>query len=360
MSNQRHPGQHVSTQRSPGAASACARHAGRRPALASDGIPVHRLLIRAALHYRRALAASPSASAYLQGRGVGYAVAQRYEIGYARDAWRDLDEVLQGHDPDDVAASGLLVQDVDGQGRSGFDRFRDRLMFPIRSVDGWVAGFGGRTLASDDCRVKYINSPEGPVFKKRELVYGLYEAQHDIVRRGYSVVMEGYLDVLLSVHAGLDVAVGSLGTAVSVAQVEQLLRLAPKVVFCFDGDEAGRQAARRALAVVAPLSTEDHRFEFVLLPSAHDPASLVLQQGGAALERMIATALPLDVFAMQCAMDGCDLSEPEGRARCAAALGRTWRLLPPACSLRQASVTMCASLLGQPADVVRHLWRDAG
>jgi DNA primase len=291
---------------------------------------------------------------------VGYAVAQRYEIGYARDAWRGLDEVLQGHDPDDVAASGLVVQDVDGQGRSGFDRFRDRLMFPIRSVDGWVTGFGGRTLASDDGRVKYINSPEGPVFKKRELVYGLCEAQHDIVRRGYSVVMEGYLDVLLSVQAGLDVAVGSLGTAVSVAQLDQLLQLAPKVVFCFDGDEAGRQAARRALAVVAPLSTDGHRFEFVLLPSAHDPASLVLQQGGAALERMIATASPMDVFGMQCAMDGCDLSEPEGRARCAAALGRTWGLLPPACSWRQSLVTMCASLLGQPPDVVRHLWRGAG
>lgn len=335
--------------------------AGRaRPGPQPNPDPVHQLLAKAALHYRQALQGAAAAQAYLHRRGVGYAVAQRFEIGYARRAWRDLGPILHGFRQDEVQASGLVIQHRDGRAEWGFDRFRDRLIFPIRRRDGQVAGFGARTLDDRDAtQAKYTNSPEGPCFRKRELLYGLHEAQEAIRRRGFAVVMEGYLDVLLSVQAGLDVAVGSLGTCVTASQVEQLLDLAPRVVFCFDADEAGRRAAQRALHVVAPLAHAARTFEFAVLPSGHDPASLLQAVGLQAMVGAMRQATPFEVFATQCALEGCDLAIAEGRARCAAQLGQTWRLMAPS-AVRAQLVSICSALLSQPEEAVIRLWRREG
>jgi len=321
---------------------------------------VHQLLAKAALHYRLALQGAPAAQAYLQRRGVGYAVAQRFEIGYARRAWRDLGPILHGFRQDEVQASGLVIQHRNGRAEWGFDRFRDRLIFPIRHRDGQVAGFGARTLDERDAtQAKYVNSPEGPCFRKRELLYGLHEAQEAIRRRGFAVVMEGYLDVLLSVQAGLDAAVGSLGTCVTPGQIEQLLALAPRVVFCFDADEAGRRAAQRALQVVAPLTSTARTFEFAVLPPGHDPASLLQAAGSQAMVGAMRQAAPFEVFATQCALEGCDLAIAEGRARCAARLGETWRLMAPS-AVRAQLVSICSALLSQPDEAVLRLWSREG
>lgn len=323
-----------------------------------DPASVHDLLARVALHYRQALAGAPAAAAYLRARGVGYPVAQRYEVGYAGPAWRGLGALLAGCPAELVRASGLVVSSRE-QRMAGFDRFRDRLMFPIRAPGGQVVGFGGRRLGEADAacdRAKYLNSPEGPVFHKGALLYGLHEASQAIVRRGCSVVMEGYLDVLLSVQAGLEVAVGSLGTAVSAEQVALLLPLAPRVVFCFDGDAAGRRAAARALQVVAPLAGPGAMFGFALLPAPHDPASLVQAEGAAGLARVIDAALPFGDFAVACAAQGCDLTIAEGRARAAALLGRTWGVMRPGAA-RDGLVVACAALLGVSERLVEQLWR---
>lgn len=322
----------------------------------ADHRRVHDLLAQAALHYRRSLAGAPGALAYLKARGVGYVMAQRFELGYACSAWRDLGEVLGGYGKDEIAASGLVVPHPGGRRAGGFDRFRDRLMFPIRDLGGQVAGFGARAVGDrGPGMVKYINSPEGPCFRKRELLYGLHEAQHAIRQHGFAVVMEGYLDVLLSVQAGLEVAVGSLGTALSVHQVQSLLALAPRLVFCFDADEAGRLAARRALHLAAPFASGGRRFAFAMLPPGQDPASLLQSEGPAALWRSVRQAVAFDVFAAQCAGDGCDLTIAEGRARCAAQLGQVWRLMPPS-PARDMLVWRCAVLLSQSEAVVRQMW----
>jgi len=289
---------------------------------------VDELLEAAAQHYRKALQASTRARQYLAGRGIGDVAIAHYGLGYARPVWRDLREVLRGFDAGAIEASGLLVnRHGDAQGPR-FDRFRGRIMFPIRSLDGRIRGFGGRAVGDEFARAKYFNSPESEGFRKRELVYGLHEAQDAIRAEGHAVVMEGYIDVIGTAQAGFDAMVGTLGTACTSAQVQSILDLAPSITFCFDGDEAGQRATLRALWTVLPMAINGRSFRFARLPAGHDPHSMVRGEGAAAFAACVERADPLGKALNDAVGQGCELQWAEGRARFAARAAQAWRRLP--------------------------------
>ena len=315
---------------------------------------VHALLADAAAHYRDALRASPQAVRYLLGRGISGATAARFGLGFARPKWRDLGPVLQRYDEGTTLASGLLAVSGDGPHARRFDRFRDRLMFPIRNRAGGVAGFGGRVIVGEG-GPKYLNSPEGVAFRKGELLYGLYEAQHAIQVDGLAVLVEGYLDVVSVAQSGFAPVVGMLGTTCSREQISELLTLAPRLVFCFDGDKAGQRAAERALKTVLPLASDTCTIEFVLLPEDHDPDSFVRAHGLEGFQAALASATPLADFLIQCASAGCDLQYPEGRARCAHRARPLWHLLPDG-NVRSSLANYCAGMLRFSMDELLDLW----
>jgi len=289
---------------------------------------VEELLAIAARHYQSNLQASRRAQQYLRGRRIDVEGIARYAVGYAQPLWRDLWDVLHGFDMATIDASGLLVGLRFDQDGPRFDRFRGRIMFPIRSLDGRIRGFGGRALGGESARAKYLNSPQSERFSKRELVYGLYEAQEAIRARGRVVVVEGYVDVISVNQAGVDEVVGTLGTACTSSQVQAILGLAPSITFCFDGDEAGQRATRRAIWTVLPMAIDSRSFRFARLPSAHDPDSMVRQEGAAALAACVERAVPLGEALIEAVGDGCELQWPEGRARFAARAAQAWCRLP--------------------------------
>jgi len=329
---------------------------------------VHALHADAAAHWASALRASPNAVQYLNARGIGGAIAARFGLGCARVAWRDLGGVLERHGEDAVAASGLVAHrsgNATATCSSGFDRFRDRIMFPIRTRDGQIAGFGGRLVEPDGATStrgsgakagrqmtprgfeppKYLNSPEGIAFDKGRLLYGLFEAETAIKAQGLAVVVEGYLDVVSLAQAGFDTAVATLGTACRREQVAELLTATARIVFCFDADAAGRAAAARALLAALPFATDARSFGFVFLPEGHDPDSFVRVHGLQAFRAMVDGAMPLDVFLVEHAGRGCDLGYAEGRARCASRARELWRELAQGAA-REALLEHCAAMLG--------------
>ena len=238
------------------------------------------VLARAADGYRRQLKASDRAIAYLKGRGLSGEVAARFGLGYASDGWRGLASVFPSYDDPLLEESGLVIAQPDearpgdvAEAPSGkrYDRFRDRIMFPIRSVQGAVIGFGGRVL--DRGEPKYLNSPETPVFSKGRELYGLFEARTAIRQRGHALVVEGYMDVVALAQAGFENAVATLGTACTAEHVQKLVRFTDSVVFSFDGDAAGRRAAGRALEASLAHAVDTRTFRFLFLPAEHDPDS---------------------------------------------------------------------------------------
>lgn len=254
--------------------------------------------------YRSLLRSSP-AQDYLRQRGVDAAMIERYGLGYA-----PAQGGLSGHLPGDAAErAGLMITRDDG---SHYERFRNRLMFPIRDSRGQIVGFGGRTLVDD--KAKYLNSPETPLFHKGRLLYGLYEARQ--ARRDLPgfVVVEGYMDVIALAQFGIDYAVATLGTAATAQHLEQLLRIHPRVTFCFDGDKAGRRAAAHALDVALPLLRDGHQLHFLFLPEGHDPDSLVREIGAEAFATQVQQAQPLSDYLLRGLEDGLDMGTLEGRA----------------------------------------------
>ena len=207
------------------------------------------VLEKAAEAYRRQLRESPRAIAYFKGRGVSGQVARDYGLGYAPEGWRNLASVFPQYDDTLLEESGLVIVNPD-DGDKRYDRFRDRVMFPIRNVKGECIGFGGRVLGDD--KPKYLNSPETPVFHKGRELYGLFEARTAIREQGYALVTEGYMDVVALAQLGFPNAVATLGTACTPDHVQKLLRFTDAVVFSFDGDSAGRRAARKALDGALP------------------------------------------------------------------------------------------------------------
>ena len=288
-------------------------------------------LEKAGQDYRKQLRQSPRAVDYLKGRGVSGEVAQRYGLGYAPEGWRHLASVFAQYDDPLLSDSGLvIVGEEDGK---RYDRFRDRVMFPIRNVKGECIGFGGRVLGDD--KPKYLNSPETPVFHKGSELYGLYEARTAIREAGFALVTEGYMDVVALAQLGFENAVATLGTACTAEHIAKLLRFTDSVVFSFDGDAAGRRAARKALDAAIPHAADTRSVKFLFLPSEHDPDSFVRAHGASAFSRHIADAMPLSRFLVEAAGEQCDLGTPEGRAHMASNARLLWEPLPDGALKRQ-------------------------
>lgn len=316
------------------------------------------LLGQAARHYVAQLKASPQAVDYLKRRGVSGEVARQYRIGYAPDAWRGLASVYPRYDDPQLEQSGLvIVQDGEGTDARRYDRFRHRIMFPIRSVQGEVIGFGGRVL--DGGEPKYLNSPETPVFVKGRELYGLFEARTAIRQAGCVLVVEGYMDVVALAQLGVGHAVATLGTACTEDHVRKLFRYTDSVVFSFDGDAAGRKAAARAMEASLPHATDTRSIRFLFLPPEHDPDSYIREHGREAFERLVDTATPLSRHLLAQARSGCDMDTAEGRARFAAQAQPLWSSLPDGALARQMLIEM-AREIGLPAEELSALWRLSG
>ncbi|SEL58079.1 DNA primase [Roseateles sp. YR242] len=295
------------------------------------------VLAKASQHYRQQLKTSPRAIDYLKGRGLTGQIAAQFGLGYSPEGWRTLASAFPAYDDPLLVEAGMVILQED-PGKSDaeqrrYDRFRDRIMFPIRNVQGDVIGFGGRVL--DKGEPKYLNSPETPVFSKGKELYGLYEARPDMRRRGYALVVEGYMDVVALAQSGFGNAVATLGTACTQDHVQKLFRFTESVVFSFDGDAAGRRAAGRAMEAALPHATETRSIKFLFLPQEHDPDSYVRELGADAFERCVEQAIPLSRQLMDSTADGCDLGSPEGRARMLTNARPLWAALPDGLLKRQ-------------------------
>ncbi|MFC5461312.1 DNA primase [Massilia niabensis] len=272
-------------------------------------------LSQACDYYRAQLKSAPNAIAYLKNRGLTGEVAARFGMGYAPSGWDNLRSVFPDYDALALVESGLVIDrvDEDGSNKKRYDRFRERIMFPIRNTKGQVIGFGGRVL--DGGEPKYLNSPETPLFQKGLELYGLFEARQAIRDAGYVLVTEGYMDVVALAQLGFPQAVATLGTACTSTHVQKLLRQTDNVIFSFDGDKAGRRAARRALEACLPQVSDNKTIQFLFLPEKHDPDSFVREFGADAFAQEINDAMPLSQFLLREVTGEHDLSTPEGRAR---------------------------------------------
>jgi DNA primase len=276
---------------------------------AEEGDDLHGVLLQAAQFYRTQLKAAPHAVDYLKGRGLSGEIAKRFGIGYAPDGWQGLAAAFPDYHAKALVTAGLVKSGEEGK---RYDVFRDRIMFPIVDVRGNVIGFGGRVLG--DGEPKYLNSPETPVFEKGRELYGLYQARRAIRDAGRVIVVEGYMDVVALAQSGIEYAVATLGTATTPTHVQKLLRQTDEIVFCFDGDAAGRRAAWRALENSLGQLVDGKQVGFLFLPQGEDPDSYVRKQGKAVFEALLDKAVPLSQFLLQELAKQGDLSVAEGRA----------------------------------------------
>jgi DNA primase len=277
--------------------------------------PLYEALERASKFYEGALRQHPERHKvvnYLKGRGLTGEIARDFRIGFAPPGW---DNLLQANGSDDSAQdllmrSGMLVKNDKGR---TYDRFRERVIFPIQDQRGRVIAFGGRVLGDD--KPKYLNSPETPVFQKSRELYGLWQARKHPRRLERIVVVEGYMDVIALAQFGIPYAVATLGTSTSETHLERLFRIVPEVVFCFDGDEAGRKAAFRGLEATLPAMQDGRQAKFLFLPEGEDPDTVVRAKGKAYLENLFDHADPLETFLFNHLAEGLDLESMDGRAR---------------------------------------------
>ena len=232
------------------------------------------VLEKAGEAYRKQLKSSPQAIAYFKNRGLSGEIARQFGLGYAPDGWRSLASVFPDYLDPLLVESGLVITQQEGdEDEKRYDRFRDRVMFPIRNIKGECIGFGGRVLG--DGTPKYLNSPETPVFSKGRELYGLFEARQAMRDLGYALVTEGYMDVVALSQLGFANAVATLGTACTGDHIQKLFRFTDNVVFAFDGDSAGRRAAKKALDGALSYATDIRSIKFLFLPAEHDPDSYI-------------------------------------------------------------------------------------
>ncbi len=270
---------------------------------------LYEVMQSATRYYREQLKQSPRAIDYLKRRGLSGEIAARFGIGYAPEGWQSLETVFPTYQDASLLEVGLVIENDDGK---RYDRFRDRIMFPIINARGQVIGFGGRVL--DKGEPKYLNSPETPLFEKGRELYGLFQAQKSIRAHQKVVVVEGYMDVVALAQHGVEYAVATLGTATTPYHAQKLLRLSGQVVFCFDGDAAGQRAAWRALENALPQLVDGKRVGFLFLPEEHDPDSYIREYGTAAFEQLIEDALPLSGYLLRELSAQVDLRTQEGRS----------------------------------------------
>lgn len=264
---------------------------------------------QAAHYYSRQLREHPDAARavdYLKRRGVSGEIAKHYRLGYAPPGWHNLPNSLPA---EKLLAAGLTIAK---EGGGHYDRLRDRIVFPIRDRRGRVVGFGGRVLGEET--PKYLNSPETAVFKKHKEVFGLYELLKAVPKPERILVVEGYMDVIALAQHGIGYAVATLGTATSADHANLLFRYARELVFCFDGDSAGQNAAWKALEASLPALREGRSLLFLMLPEGHDPDSLVREEGKERFEARLDSALPFSDYFFQQLGRNLNLRDIEGRA----------------------------------------------
>jgi len=269
------------------------------------------VLDAAQAHYLRQLRASPQAIAYLKQRGLTGEIAAHFGLGWSGTDRHGLSHVFDNYDDPVLVEAGLVIESEDGR---RYDRFRERVMFPIRNARGSLIGFGGRIIGKGE--PKYLNSPETPLFSKGHELYGLWEARLAIRQEGQVVVVEGYMDVVGLAQQGIANAVATLGTSTTPDHVKKLLRASDKVIFSFDGDGAGRRAAWRALQACLPVLRDDIAIRFLFLPSEHDPDSYVRELGAEAFRTRLGEAVALSRFLLDELASRHTMGEAEGRASC--------------------------------------------
>jgi DNA primase len=259
--------------------------------------------------YRAELKKAPRAIEYLKGRGLTGEIAARFRIGYAPDDWQGLKAAFPQYEDKALVECGLVIE---GEGKR-YDRFRDRVMFPILNARGAVIGFGGRVMG--DGEPKYLNSPETPLFEKGREVYGIVQARDPIRASGRVLVVEGYMDVVALAQFGVGYSVATLGTATTPVHVAKLLRLTDEIVYCFDGDAAGRKAAWRALETTLPVAPDNKPIKFLFLPDGEDPDSYVRKHGKEKFEEQVRLADTLSQFLLSELRARFNLETAEGRSQ---------------------------------------------
>ena len=319
------------------------------------------VLEKAGMAYIKHLRNSPKAIDYFKGRGLSGEIAKTFGLGYAPEGWRSLASVFPDYNDALLVESGLVITGEPGEENAAgeakrYDRFRDRVMFPIRNVKGECIGFGGRVLSDE--KPKYLNSPETPVFRKGRELYGLFEARTALREHGYALVTEGYMDVVALAQMGFANAVATLGTACTADHVQKLFRFTDSVVFSFDGDGAGRRAARKALDAALPFATDVRTVKFLFLPAEHDPDSYIREHGKDGFADYVAKALPLSKFMLQAAAEDCDLDTAEGRAHMASNARPLWTLLPDGALKRQLLAEIADRVLIDVRDLLE-VWQPA-
>ena len=268
-------------------------------------------LQQAANYYKAELKTSPRAIEYLKGRGLSGVIAAKFQIGYAPAGWQNLQNVFSNYDNEALQTAGLVVENEQGK---RYDRFRDRIMFPIHDQKGQVIGFGGRVINNEDTP-KYYNSPETPLFQKGHELYGLFVARRAIRDAGRVLVVEGYMDVVALAQYGIEYAVAALGTATTPFHITKLMRQTDEIVFCFDGDNAGRTAAWRAAMNALPALTDGLKLRFLFLPKEHDPDSYVREFGKEKIEAEMQAAMPLSQYIVQHLSEANPLNSQEDKVQ---------------------------------------------
>ncbi len=268
------------------------------------------IMARAAQYYKDQLKASPRAVEYCKKRGLTGEVAARFGMGYAPDGWQNLQAIFSDYNAEELKTAGLVIENEAGR---RYDRFRDRLMIPIINQKGDIIAFGGRII--DQGEPKYLNSPETPLFEKGRELFGLPQARQALRETDTAIVTEGYMDVIALAQNGVGNAVATLGTATTSTHVSKLLRQVDRVVFCFDGDNAGRKAAWRALENSLEALADNKRLAFVFLPQDDDPDSYIRTHGKEEFDRLVHQAMPLSDFLLRELAQRCDLTSSEGKAQ---------------------------------------------
>ena len=317
------------------------------------------VLEKASLAYIKHLRSSEKAITYFKGRGLSGKIAKTFGLGYAPEGWRSLASIFPNYNDPLLVECGLVISSEPGDDNTTgeakrYDRFRDRVMFPIRNIKGDLIGFGGRVLSDE--KPKYLNSPETPVFSKGRELYGLYEARTALREHGYALVTEGYMDVVALAQLGFANAVATLGTACTPDHVQKIFRFTDAVVFSFDGDSAGRRAARKALDASLPFATDVRTVKFLFLPAEHDPDSYIREFGKDAFAQYVAKAVPLSKFMLEAAADGCDLDTAEGRAHMASNTRPLWSLMPDGALKMQILAEIADKVLIDVRDLLQ-LWQ---
>jgi DNA primase len=316
------------------------------------------LMGRVARFFSEQLAKDARASQYVENRALTPETVERFGIGYAPNSWNDVLRKFGGNEAARQVLSdlGLIIERDRGQVREGerhYDRFRDRIMFPIRDARGRVIAFGGRII--DQGEPKYLNSPETALFHKGRELYGLYETRQARITLKRLVIVEGYMDTVRLHQAGIQYAVATLGTATTPEHLKRIFRLVSEVVFAFDGDRAGLGAAWRALQHALPEAREGREMRFLFLPEGHDPDTLVGEEGREAFETRLAGAEPLSEYFVRELSSQVDLSHADGRARLAEAARPLVAKLPPGV-YRELLLTRVAEAIKLPAARLEQLW----